>query len=133
LTILADAHIFYYLEAWVANPAEPYTTTYLSQLQSFQRHITTTMFKLAGGIDLITSATGRVEQHPVAPAFIQKIVRAFLDSLYAVLDGLVHLASEESPIATGKKPVIANAGVVSSTNRLELLNLADLVITSASF
>jgi hypothetical protein len=123
-----DAHIFYYLEAWLSNPSEPYTTLYLTQIQSLQRHITTAAFRLAGGLDLTPGASGRpVEQHPVQPAFVQKIVRSFLDALYAFLDGLVHLASEESPIVTGKKPVNADAGTASSTNRLEVLNLADSV------
>jgi len=42
------------------------------------------------------------KQNPIPQTFVAKITKAFLDALYAILDGLVLLASEESPIATGK-------------------------------
>jgi exocyst complex component 2 len=124
-----DANSFYFLESWVSSPADPYTTQYLSQIQLFQRQVTTAAFKIAGGVDLSAalSASKPIKQYPIAPEFVTKIVKAFLDSLYALLDGLVHLASSESPIVSGKRPVAADAAVVSGVNRLELLDLVNNV------
>ncbi|EEB87942.1 hypothetical protein MPER_14491, partial [Moniliophthora perniciosa FA553] len=101
---LPDANIFYHLEAWVASPADPSATHYLTQMELFQRHVTTAAFKLAGGVDLSSSSlTKPLKQNPIPSAFVSKITKAFLDVLYAFLDGLVHLASEEFPIATGSR------------------------------
>ena len=125
----ADAHIFYYLEAWVASPSDPSTTLYLSQMEVFQRHVTTAAFKIAGGIDLSsnTSSTKATKQNAIGPLFTAKITKAFLDVLYAFLDGLVHLASEESPVANGKRPVVADSATITGANPLELLDLTDTV------
>jgi exocyst complex component 2 len=126
---MTDANMFYFLEAWVSSVSEPNTTAYLSQIQGFQRHITTAAFKIAGGVDLsgALSASRPLKQYPVEAAFQSKIVKSFLDALYAMLDGLVHLASKDSPIARGKRPARADAGTVSGTNRLELLDLTSEV------
>ncbi|KAI0071274.1 hypothetical protein K474DRAFT_1776271 [Panus rudis PR-1116 ss-1] len=123
---LRDANILYTLESWIGSTVEPYTTLYLSQFRLFQRHITTCAFKIAGGVDLAPSASSssRMKQHPVAPAFIGKITKAFLDSVYAVLDGLVHLASEETPSVAGAKPASGSA-TMTGTNPLALLNIQD--------
>lgn len=107
---------------------------YLSHVQLFQRHVTTAAFKLAGGVDLSApnsgaSAARAAKQYPVPQEFVARIVKAFVDSLYAFLDGLVHLASDEGPppVRTGRAH--ADIGAVGGTNRLELLNLADMVST----
>ncbi|KAI3602858.1 exocyst protein [Moniliophthora roreri] len=122
---LRDANIFYHLEAWVASPADPSATHYLTQMELFQRHVTTAAFKLAGGVDLSSSSlTKPLKQNPIPSAFVSKITKAFLDALYAFLDGLVHLASEESPIATGSRPVAA-AATTNTTNPVELLDLSN--------
>lgn len=125
----ADANILYYLETWVASPSEPSTTVYLSQVELFQRQITTAAFKIAGGIDLSSNMTmsKQIKQNPIAPAFVAKITKAFLDVLYAFLDGLVHLASEESPIVTGTRLIIPDSATITGTNLLELLDLTDTV------
>jgi exocyst complex component 2 len=130
-----DAHILYYLEAWVASPSDPSTTLYLSQMELFQRQITTAAFKIAGGIDLSSNMTSTkpTKQNAVAPLFISKITKAFLDVLYAFLDGLVHLASEESPIVTGKRPVITDSATITGTNPLDLLDLTDTVSSRIYF
>ncbi|KAI0340406.1 hypothetical protein BDW22DRAFT_1360370 [Trametopsis cervina] len=97
---LRDSNVFYHLEDWRGSTSEPYTTVYLSQLHTFQRQMSTGAFKIAGGVDLLSSAapTSRVtKQNIIAPVFVNRISKAFLDSLYAFLDGLVHLASDESP------------------------------------
>lgn len=125
ISVAIDANIFYYLESWVANPTDPSATYYLTQMELYQRHITTAAFKLAGGVDLSsTSLTKVVKQNPIASAFVTKITKAFLDALYAFLDGLVHLASDESPIVSGKRSAVG-ASTSSGTNPLELLDLSD--------
>ncbi|TFY80240.1 hypothetical protein EWM64_g3773 [Hericium alpestre] len=101
---LRDANIFYHLENWVATPNEPFTTSYIFDVQLFQRQATTCAFKLAGSVDLSASSSSSsrvVKQYPVASEFVAKITKAFLDSLYAFLDGLVHLASEEAVVGEG--------------------------------
>lgn len=92
-------------------------------MEIFQRHLTTAAYKLAGGVDLSTSAlTKPTKQNSIATAFVTKITKAFIDTLYAFLDGLMNLASDEAPIVTGKKAPVAP---VTSTNPLELLDLSD--------
>lgn len=71
-------------------------------MQTFQRHLTTEAFKIAGGIDLSPSTTKPLRQHRIPANFITRITKSFLDSLYAFLDGLVLLASEETEY---KKPL----------------------------
>ncbi|KAJ7275010.1 exocyst complex component sec5 [Mycena rebaudengoi] len=125
---LRDANLFYYLEEWIASPVDTSATHYLTQMELFQRHVTTAAFKLAGGVDLSPSSASiskTVRQNPIPSAFVSKITKAFLDALYAFLDGLVHLASEESPIVTGKMPVTEAAGGPGGPNPLELLDLLD--------
>ncbi|KAJ7145330.1 exocyst complex component sec5 [Mycena crocata] len=123
---LRDANIFYYLEEWIASPTDNSATHYLTQMELFQRHVTTAAFKIAGGVDLATASISRpVKQNPIPVAFVSKITKAFLDALYAFLDGLVHLASEESPVVTGKMPLTEAAGGPGGPNPLELLDMLD--------
>jgi exocyst complex component 2 len=97
-------------------------------MELFQRHVTTAAFKIAGGIDLSSNMTSAraTKQHVIAPLFISKITKGFLDVLYTFLDGLVHLASEDSPIVNGKV-VFADSVTMAVTNPLELLDLTDTV------
>ena len=88
--------------------------------------MTTYAFKIAGGVEASSSATRPLKQHPIPPSFVSKIAKGFLDALYAILDGLVLLASDESPIVHGKRPDISNA-VQMGLNPLELLDLTDSV------
>ncbi|KAF8189835.1 exocyst complex component Sec5-domain-containing protein [Mycena galopus ATCC 62051] len=124
---LRDANLFYHLEEWVASPADASATHYLTQMELFQRQVTTAAFKLAGGVDLAAAASPSkpVQQNPIPAAFVSKITKAFLDALYAFLDGLVHLASEESPVVTGKMPRTEAAGGPGGPNPLELLDVRD--------
>lgn len=94
-------------------------------MEHFQRHLTTAAFKLAGGIDLSSSVSSSkpVKQHPIPQVFVTKITKAFLDALYAFLDGLVLLASDESPIVTGK--TLTKEEDSPGTNHLDLLDLFD--------
>ncbi|THH19659.1 hypothetical protein EW146_g1566 [Bondarzewia mesenterica] len=126
---LRDANIFYHLETWIASSSEPYTTVYLMDMQLFQKHITTCAFKIAGGVDLsATSSSSRMKQYPIATEFVTKITKAFLDALYAFLDGLVHLASDESPVAiVGKTPqAVSDAVAPGAPNPFEQLDLSDI-------
>jgi exocyst complex component 2 len=132
MDFLADANIFYHLETWTANPSEPSTTLYLNQIQLFQRQITTSAFKLAGAVDLTSSSSkAPTKQYPVAQEFVTKITKSFLDAMYAFLDGLVHLASDESPAvgtaAAKAQAMGAGTAVTGGTNPLELVDLSDAV------
>ncbi|KAI0371254.1 hypothetical protein BV20DRAFT_1120669 [Pilatotrama ljubarskyi] len=125
---LRDANIFYHLETWVGSTVDPYTTLYLSQMRTFEKHITTCAFKIAGGVDLSSSASSSsrpTKQNSIPTEFVAKITKAFLDSLYAFLDGMVHLASDESPTANGVKSLPPTSTVVPGTNPLELVKVED--------
>ncbi|KAI0634867.1 exocyst complex component Sec5-domain-containing protein [Trametes polyzona] len=125
---LRDANIFYYLETWVGSTVDPYTTVYLSQMRTFQKQITTCAFKVAGGVDLSSSGSSSsrpTKQNPIPPEFVAKITKAFLDSLYAFLDGMVHLASDESPTASGIKALPPPSTIVPGTNPLELVKVEE--------
>lgn len=131
----ADTNIFYHLESWRGSNTDPHTTVYLSHVQLFQRQVTTGAFKIAGGVDLTSAAasTSRlIKQNPVPPMFVSRIAKAFLDTLYAFLDGLVHLASDESPrLADPKSAPEVNA--TNEPNPLELLNLENPVSSFRDF
>ncbi|KAH9849599.1 exocyst complex component Sec5-domain-containing protein [Lenzites betulinus] len=125
---LRDANIFYYLETWVGSNVDPYTTIYLSQMRTFQKQITTSAFKLAGGVDLSSassSSSRQTKQNALPTEFVSKITKAFLDSLYAFLDGMVHLASDESPTASGIKATPVPSSVVPGANPLELVKVEE--------
>ncbi|THH07884.1 hypothetical protein EW145_g3080 [Phellinidium pouzarii] len=116
---LRDINIFHHLETWTPDSAHESTTQYLNQMQTFQRHLTTEAFKIAGGIDFNISAAKVTRQHRIAVNFTAKITKSFLDSLYAFLDGLVLLASEESEY----HKLAASAEAFGS--RTELMDLAN--------
>lgn len=125
----ADANIFYHLETWRGSTTEPHTTVYLSQIRLFQRHVTTGAFKIAGGVDLSSTAvsTSRlVKQNPVPQTFVSRIAKAFLDTLYAFLDGMVHLASDESPKTIEPKSA-PDVHATNEPNPLELLDIQNPV------
>ena len=125
----ADANIFYHSETWRGSVAEPCTTLYLSQIQLFQRHLTVGAFKLAIGTDLssgMMNSSRAAKQASVPTIFRTKITKAFVDSLYAFLDGLVHLASDESPPLAALKASTDGAGA-AGTNPLELLDIQNPV------
>ncbi|KAF8899761.1 exocyst complex component sec5 [Gymnopilus junonius] len=119
---LRDARLFHWTEGWVASPKEPFTTNYLVQIEIFQKHMTTAAFKLAGGLEP-GSISRSVKQAPIPQIFVSKFTKAFLDALYAILDGLVLLASDESPITSGHSP--AGNSAADSLNSMELLDLKD--------
>ncbi|CCL99103.1 uncharacterized protein FIBRA_01117 [Fibroporia radiculosa] len=122
-----DANIFYYLEDWIGSTVDPFTTVYLAKLRAFQKEMSTCAFKIAGGADLSTSSLSvsrSGKRKGVAPELTSRITKAFLDSLFAVLDGLVHLASDDSPTVTNPQPTVSDAGS-ARTNPLELVNVQE--------
>ncbi|TCD67800.1 hypothetical protein EIP91_011928 [Steccherinum ochraceum] len=140
---LRDSNIFYHLETWTGSTKDAYSTVYLSQIRLYQRHITTCAFKIAGGVDLAPSSSSSskpVKQNSLASGFVGKITKAFLDSLYAFLDGLVHLASDEASSSGEKKAESSPSAEVAAsggTNPLALLDLEDpntrLLLVVANF
>lgn len=93
-------------------------------MEAFQRQVTTAAFKLAGGVDLSVSSLAKpTRQNPITSAFVTKITKTFMDVLYAFMDGMLRLASDESPVALGKRPLIVTEN--ESTNPLDLLDLAN--------
>jgi Exocyst complex component Sec5 len=124
---IPDASIFYYLESWVPSPTDPSATLYLTHIENFQRIVTTAAFKIAGGVDLsnVMSPTPRtIKQNQVAPTFVSKITKAFLDAIYAFLDGLVLWASDESPVVTDKC-LPAHLTPANGAKQLQLLDVKD--------
>ncbi|KAG2139268.1 exocyst complex component Sec5-domain-containing protein [Suillus clintonianus] len=121
---LRDANYMYALESFTPNLSIPSTTLYLAHLESFMRHLATSAFKIAGGISTDSgSGVLRVtQQNVVPPAFTAKITKAFLDAIYAVLDGLVVLVAEEVPPGAGS---IVAAGASEREGKEELIDLRD--------
>lgn len=121
---LRDANLFYHLEGWRADASNQHITQHLSHMEQFQRHLTTAAFKIAGGVDMSSSVSlsKPVKQNAIPQVFVTRITKGFLDALYAFLDGLVLLASDESPIVTGS--ILAKAET-SGTNHLDLFDLSD--------
>jgi exocyst complex component 2 len=121
---LTDAKIFYNLETWMATREDPSSTRYLSQFELFQRHMTTVAYKIAAEADLPASSSKSSKHSPIPQVFASKITKAFLDAIYAFLDGLVLLASEESPVL--EKPS-SNMEVVPSAEGAVEMSLQELV------
>jgi len=105
-----DAKIFYSLETWQFDMhfdprGKPImVTTHLAAFESFQRYLTTSAFKIAGGLE-VDARSGSVRQNQISREYKAKITKTFLDALYTFLDGLVHLASEEGAPAPSTSPV----------------------------
>lgn len=99
--------------------------------------MTTAAYKIAAGAELtphssstIPTLKSRLQKLTVVPqVFVNKISRSFIDALYAFLDGLVLLASEESPIVKEPEKMQRLKGTESAVEmRLyELLDLKDAV------
>ncbi|KAJ4468807.1 exocyst complex component sec5 [Lentinula aciculospora] len=124
---LRDANNFHHLEAWVSSPSDPSATHYLTQMELFQRHITTAAYRIAGGVDTSSLISKGIRQNPIPAAFVSKITKAFMDVLYAFLEGLVKLVEDEREGAANVKGVlsVATTSTSTATNTLELLDLSD--------
>src|SRR5882724_4453709 len=72
------------------------TAVYLTKMHVFQKHNATAAYKIAGGVDTTAVFSAKAtKQKAIGPEFASKISKAFLDALYAFLDGLVHLESDD--------------------------------------
>jgi exocyst complex component 2 len=91
-------------EDWVPSLAEPFITHHPARIELFQRRLTTAAFKIAVGVDPSSTLSRPVNQNAIPQNFISKISKAFLDTIHGFFDGLLLLASDESPAATGKCP-----------------------------
>ncbi|KAH7869129.1 exocyst complex component Sec5-domain-containing protein [Lentinula edodes] len=124
---LRDASDFHHLEAWVSSPSDPSATHYLTQMELYQRHITTAAYRIAGGVDSSSLISKGNKQNPIPAAFVSKIIKAFMDVLYTFLEGLVKLVEDEregGANVNGVDPV-ATASTSNATNALELLDLSN--------
>jgi exocyst complex component 2 len=92
-------------------------------MHAFQKHITTAAHKIASGVT--DSSGSKTRQIPAQ--FSNKITKSFLDSLYSFLDGLVHLASDESPVVQGLQ---IQANVEETTGAAPLFDLKSNVSVS---
>lgn len=103
----ADAKTFYRLENWRSDPDQPSITVFLRHLAAYQRFMAASAYRIAGGSEelasscfsAVTPTTGgaaakvRARQEDALPKDLtRRIQSAFLDGLYAFLDGLVHVA-----------------------------------------
>lgn len=121
---LRDANYMYALESFTPDLSNSSTTLYLAHLESFMRHLATSAFKIAGGVST-DGGSGMLrvtQQNIVPPAFTSKITKAFLDAIYAVLDGFVVLVAEEVPPGVGS---IVAAGAPEREGKQELIDLRD--------
>ena len=125
LIIDIDVHSFHYLENWALSSSEAYTTEYLSHIQFFQRQVTTWALKFASGAE--ASSSSRFGRRPIPNEFVIKITKAFLDSTYAFLDGLVLLAEEGPPVTDVEKIPSVDTGTTGSLQALGLLDTSDVV------
>ncbi|KAI5478551.1 exocyst complex component sec5 [Pseudohyphozyma bogoriensis] len=97
-----DAKVFYRLETWQPDADDPSVTAFLRQVAAFQRFCAISAYRIAGGseeraIASMGSASGstvssKSRDVDFPSEFVKKIQSAFLDGLYAFLDGLVHVA-----------------------------------------
>ncbi|BGP36516.1 Exocyst complex component S5 [Rhodotorula kratochvilovae] len=104
-----DAKVFYRLETWRPDPDDPAITAFLRQVAAFQRFMSISAYRVAGGSEERANAllgasssssasaggasAARSRKDIDIPAnFQRKVQGAFLDGLYAFLDGLVHVA-----------------------------------------
>ena len=90
--------------------------------------MTTVAYKIAAGADLPALSSKSSKQSPVPQVFASKITKAFLDAIYAFLDGLVLLGSEESPVLerpSSNMEVIPPAEGAVEMSLQELVDLKD--------
>lgn len=129
-----DAKIFFRLETWQPDPDDPSTTAYLRQVAAFQRFCAICAYRIAGGTEeraqalmgsnasssssvssnALNQSSSRSRSDVNLPIeFVKKAQAAFLDGLYAFLDGLVHVAFSD-PEHIFSSPATGNA--IAQTN-----------------
>ncbi|GAA5873213.1 hypothetical protein JCM3774_000083 [Rhodotorula dairenensis] len=131
---IRDAKVFYRLENWRPDPDQPSTTVFLRHLAAYQRFMSISAYRVAGGSEeranshfsASSSATGpgaaaKSRSRPeddLPKDLTRRIKSAFLDSLYAFLDGLVHVAFSDpatifaAPPQSGRKGALGDGSDV---------------------
>lgn len=136
-----DSHIFHKIEDWTLSPDVPSTTIYLNRLATFQLHNTNTAYLVAGGSERSPSSRKTVRysvalvsrtfltqptlQSELPSKFVIKIKTAFFDTLYYLLDGLVNLVFEYTPLHQEKPSALG--GITLPKGQTPTLDVTDLV------
>ncbi|KAF9068906.1 exocyst complex component Sec5-domain-containing protein [Rhodocollybia butyracea] len=123
---LRDANNFHHLEAWIPSPSDPSATHYLTQMELFQRHVTTMAYRIAGGVDSSSSSliSKGLKQNLIPVAFVAKLTKAFMDVLHTLLEGLVKLVEDEQMSLKAVVPIVATS-TSTTPNTSEFLDLGD--------
>ncbi|KDE09777.1 hypothetical protein MVLG_00177 [Microbotryum lychnidis-dioicae p1A1 Lamole] len=134
-----DAKVFFRLETWHPDPDEPSTTAYLRQVAAFQRFCAISAYRIAGGTEERAQALmgSNASSNPsnqlgsrsrsdvsLPTEFVKKIQAAFLDGLYAFLDGLVHVAFSD-PEHIFASPAPGSKNGTSSMARRKLVTTGE--------
>ncbi|GAA5945363.1 hypothetical protein JCM3775_002199 [Rhodotorula graminis] len=124
-----DAKVFYRLETWRPDPDDVAITAFLRQVAAFQRFMSISAYRVAGGSEEranallgasssssansgATAAARNRKDVDLAPDFQRKVQSAFLDGLYAFLDGLVHVAFSDPETIFAAPSGVKKRGVV---------------------
>lgn len=128
-----DAKIFHLLEDWTINPDEQSTTLYLKDLTAFHRSNARAAYHIASGRGSDPAESSRSKDTGVPAESTARIKGAFLDALYAFLDGIVHLAFAEydplDPTITTSHKVVGNSRLTVDVQELDtriLLSVTNL-------
>jgi len=115
--------MLYHNETFSQSISTPHTTHYLAQVETYQRHLTTITYKIAGGggdDPSVPSSTlrssARQQNSSSYPAvvpmmLVTKVIKGFVESLFAVLDGMMLLASVQSPVVAGGSAMAKGLGL----------------------
>ncbi|KAN0060309.1 Exocyst complex component S5 [Thecaphora frezii] len=128
-----DAKLFYLLEDWTPNTEEQATTLYLKDMAAFHKSNARQAYHIAGGRDRESLDGGRSRELAVPSEFTARIKAAFLDALYAFLDGLIQLAFSEydplDPSTTTSQKLIGDSKLTVDVRDLDtriLLSVTNL-------
>ena len=116
-----DAKIFHHLEDWTLNPDEQATTLHLKDMAAFHKSNARQAYHIAGG------------DHSPDSEFTARIKAAFLDALYAFLDGAIQLAFSEydplDPALTTSQKIVGDSKMTVDVRDLDtriLLSVTNL-------
>ena len=135
----ADAKIFYRLESWQPDAEEPLATVYIRQAAAFQRSIARSCMRLSGASEeralaafpIYAAPAGTVparrSEEPLPPLLVRRAQAAFLDALYAFLDGLVHVAFSSPDSLDPTLGHSMTPGLVAPSSRSRTIDVQDKV------
>ncbi|KAF5318441.1 hypothetical protein D9619_010689 [Psilocybe cf. subviscida] len=115
-----DATVFNNLESWAPSRDSSSSTHYLTQFEVYQRYMATAAYRIVSPDE---SGGGSPKQVAIPQVFSSMIIKAFVDSLYAFMDGLVYLASADAPLVHASLPETAKA--VADVNLQQIIDLRD--------